>query len=234
MAKVRNQNTLERISKIVEELAKNKDKYQVLYDMFEIMAITIANSSYRTSKWQERENRYLEIINKYSSQEVDLIIEAFGILNIITTEAVNNMEFEDWLGKLYMNSGVQSKEKGQFFTPYSVSKITAELTINIEEIKEKIASDPEYVFKIGDPCCGAGSMSIALVESLYKNGIGYSTNTLFVCDDKDLRCCYMCYIQLSLLGVPAVIRHMDTLYNEVYDTFFTPAYCKDSEKFSKA
>lgn len=234
MAKVRNQNTLERISKIVEELAKNKDKYQVLYDMFEIMAITIANTSYKTDKWQDRENRYLEIINKYSKQEVELIVEAFGIMNIITTEAVDKMELEDWLGKLYMQSGVQSKEKGQFFTPYSVSKLTAELTVNIEEIKEKIASDPEYVFKINDSCCGAGSMVIALVESLYKNGIDYSKNTLFVCDDKDLRCCYMCYIQLSLLGVPAVIRHMDTLYYEIYDTFYSPAYCKDSEKFSKA
>ena len=51
---------------------------------------------------------------------------------------------------------------------------------------------------------------------------------LIYATDIDLRCVCMCYIQLSLYGVPAVVMQKDALTNKVYNApFFTPVYILD-------
>lgn len=42
--------------------------------------------------------------------------------------------------------------------------------------------------------------------------------------DIDLKCVYMCYLQLSLYGIPAVVIHGNTLTLEEWSRWFTPVY----------
>ena len=42
--------------------------------------------------------------------------------------------------------------------------------------------------------------------------------------DLDLLCCCITYVQLSLMGVNAVINHQDALEMKIYDTFYTFDY----------
>ena len=43
----------------------------------------------------------------------------------------------------------------------------------------------------------------------------------------------MTYIQLSMLGIPAVVRHQDTLTQETMSTWYTPNYILDLWRFKK-
>ena len=128
----------------------------------------------------------------------------------------------DVLGEVYMESIGGNKNSGQFFTPYSVSLVTARLTLpdTIDENKK---------LSLGEPTCGSGGMVIAAAQVLQEKGINYQRVLDVVCQDLDWTAVYMCYVQLSLLGVKAIVAQGNTL-SEPYTAnhpkekvFYTPA-----------
>ena len=62
-----------------------------------------------------------------------------------------------------------------------------------------------------DPACGAGAMLIAFANAAKRHGINYQKHVLFVSQDIDRTAAMMCYIQMSLLGCPAVVVIGDSL-----------------------
>ena len=80
---------------------------------------------------------------------------------------------------------------------------------------------------VNDPACGAGAMLIAFANVAKKHGINYQEQVLFVAQDIDRTAAMMCYIQMSLLGCPAIVVIGDSLAkpfphpdNEVWCTLF--------------
>ena len=67
-------------------------------------------------------------------------------------------------------------------------------------------------------------MVIAAANSLYKNHYNPSQNMCVLAVDNDIRCTMMAYIQLSYLGIPAVVIHGDSLLAKEYARFYTPMY----------
>lgn len=63
--------------------------------------------------------------------------------------------------------------------------------------------------------------SIQVVEELNYN---YAEKLIWVAQDIDLHCVYMCFIQLNLTGVAAIIQHSNSLSVEVFESFYTAAY----------
>lgn len=144
-----------------------------------------------------------------------------------------NDSFCDWAGQIYMDSQTQSKDAGQYFTPYPVSRMMAMVTLSGYGIKRRIEEDADTVIAINEPTCGAGGIIVAEIETLYKQGINYAWNVFVDCGDIDSRCVHMTYLTLSLLGVPAVVRLGDALAMEYRETWFTPAYILASPHFNK-
>lgn len=228
--------TIEQIGKKIQKLQGRNDWYAVLCDVFEISAITISNQfDIREPLWTNRENRYKDLIKKYNENEVKLITEIFtDLYQLLRGMATGEREFDDYLGKLYMYSGTQNKSSGQFFTPYCVSKLMGELSINKEEVKRKFEEEPDRIFTLHEPTCGSGGLILAGVEALQKAGVNYANNLLVVCGDLDKRCVHMTYLQLALAGVPAIILHQDALTMKTWDVWHTPAYCINYLRLSKA
>ena len=128
------------------------------------------------------------------------------LLGDIVLEFQKNPE-QDLLGELYMNLNMGNKAAGQFFTPYSVAKLAADInTVSLNEIKDK----KEYL-TIADQACGSGCMLLASAAALRDKNYDPNKKVLFVAQDVDITACYMAYIQLSLLGYAAVICHGNTL-----------------------
>ena len=44
------------------------------------------------------------------------------------------------------------------------------------------------------------------------------------CTDVDLRCVHMTYLQASLLHIPAIVQHGNSLSSEVWSRWYTPAH----------
>ena len=66
-----------------------------------------------------------------------------------------------------MNLG--NSAKGQFFTPYHVSKMMAE--INFVDL-EKHLNEKDFI-TLSEPCCGSGGMIIAYAETMKNRGYNY-------------------------------------------------------------
>ena len=64
---------------------------------------------------------------------------------------------------------------------------------------------------MNEPSRGSGGMIIAAAKVLKDRGINYQNVLKAVAQDLDWKAVYMCYVQLSLLGIDAVVVQGNTL-----------------------
>lgn len=146
------------------------------------------------------------------------------------TMALEQNPEQDFLGKIYIDLGLQDNGRMQHFTPYSICELMADITLDniVSQVQEK------GFITINDPCCGAGATLIAGIHSarkkLEKENLNFQNHILIAAQDIDEIVALMCYIQLSLLGVVAYIKVGNTLTDPMAsdDTtencWFTPMY----------
>ena len=144
-----------------------------------------------------------------------------------------NAMFRDFAGELYMASGTNSKGLGQFFTPYHVSHLMAQINLEKDRFLNEIEENPDRVITFYEPACGAGGLMVAAIDVMHSAGINYSHNMFIDCGDIDPRCFHMSYLTLSLLGAPAVVRLGDALAMKYHRAWFTPAYIFNWPHFRK-
>lgn len=203
---------------------RDRDYYTVVRDFFELSAISIRNAVDLTKR-EEYEQRYRNTANKYSKEQLEIFATCLGLFMGEINEAIHgNGEFRDFAGEIYMDSGTSNGKAGQFFTPYNVSHLMAESTLNRDEVESKFSEDPEHVLTLYEPTCGAGGLIVASIDVLNRMGVNYAWNVFVDCGDIDPRCLHMTYLTLSLLGVPAVVRLGDALMMDYREAWFTPAY----------
>lgn len=210
---------------IIDSINKLQGKYtpyQIFTDWIAMMAIAIQNACSGTHDkvYREREKNYLTIAGRYSKDELKIMADMFGALTVLLDN-----RFHDFLGEIYMMSDCGSKATGQFFTPYHLSYLIASLGYGdrIEEL-----TDGEMI-EVSEPATGGGGMMIAIAQVMEEKGKDYRKQLHVVAQDLDWNGVYMTYIQLSLLGVKAIVVQGDSLcepYKLGYDekrVFRTPA-----------
>lgn len=195
------------------------DTYTLWSDFIEMAAISISNTTDRFQR-KNREERYLEISNKYSKDELMIFSKMMADLVMDLEENPR-----DVLGEAFMELELGNKWVGQFFTPYPMAYIMTQMTLTKEAVQESI--DKDGFVTIADEACGGGVTLIAAFNCIRE--LGFNPQQMLVIEgaDIDARSCYMSYIQLSLLGANAVIRQRDSLdsIDKPDDaTWFTPLY----------
>lgn len=191
--------------KLFGMLTNTLSAWQAWEDLMTAMACSISNAVDRTpDKFKRREEQYERSIKRLGG--VDIPAQMLGII----TMALEQNPDQDFLGKLYMNLNIGNHWKGQFFTPYNVCRMMAEMNFGVgvqEEIRQK-----EYE-SVHDPCVGAGAMLIASANAMRRAGVNYQTNAVFVGQDIDRVVSMMAYIQISLIGCPGYIIIGNSLTN---------------------
>lgn len=199
--------------------------WDIWTDFITLVACTISNSVDKLH-FEEREKTYLRIINKYNKEEREL----FPILFAYVVVALEENHEQDFLGDIYTELGLNSKEHKQIFTPYHICHLMCEVTFGnlVEEVNKK------GVVEIHDCCCGAGATLIAAANvakaKLEKADLNYQNHILVTGQDIDYLVTMMCYIQLSLLGVAGYFKVGNALAEPMTDTdslehyWFTPMY----------
>lgn len=209
------------VTEIVEKIKKISGKYNahiVFSDWVQMTAISISNSCalFHDSIWEEREKAYLGITQKYTKDEVVEMYNMTGLLTLCFEE-----EIDDYLGLIYMSSGAGNKETGQFFSPFHLSELVAEL-----EVIKDIKNEGNKPIVINEPSCGAGGLILAYAKALKRKNINYQKRMKVVAQDLDWLGVYMTYVQLSLIGIKAIVVQGDTLKEKITDNrhiFYTPA-----------
>ncbi len=187
------------IIKTIESIAGKYSAYEVFTDWIRCCSLAISNSCQllQNQVWQEREQAYIDTMKKYTPEEGRKFVDMFNML----AETLED-DITDVLGQIYMESGMGSKAAGQFFTPFHLSKVCAALSVDLDENGKCIMNEPS---------CGGGGMIIAAAAVLKERGINYQRVMEVVAQDLDWKGVYMCYLQLSLLGIKAVCVQRDTL-----------------------
>lgn len=188
------------IIKKIDAISGKYSPYEVFTDWIQCCSLAFSNSCTLITDriWKEREKQYLTVIGRYTQTEA----QEFPKMLAYLTQAFEN-DMSDILGEIYMEAGMGNKSTGQFFTPYHVSRMCAEMVLP--------QPDENGVYRINEPSCGGGGMIIAVADVLKNRGIDYQREMDVVAQDLDWKGVYMCYLQLSLLGIRAIVVQGNTL-----------------------
>lgn len=188
----------------------NKQIYQLFFDMsgtynpieifkdfVSVCAISLSNSRESDRDIQKaRENEYLQIVKKHGKEKIMIFSRLFGELVKLFENEIN-----DYLGEIYMAINANSKISGQFFTPYHISKMVAELA----------GSSIMDFCSMTEPACGSGGLILAASNLLKSKGIPYQEIMSVTAYDLDLMCVQMTYVQLSILGIKGTVINANAL-----------------------
>ena len=214
--------------KLFDGLCRTHARWQVWQDLILMTAAAISNAVDSVHR-DQRERQYMEAIKRYSSEEAQIFPELFALLVM----ALDANPFQDFLGDLFMQLELSSHWHGQFFTPFCVCKMMAEM--NREAMARGVAQ--KGWISVCDPACGAGATLIAAAQTMDEANINYQQHALFVGQDIDSTAGLMCYIQLSLIGCAGYIKignsltepmTGDVLFGEQSDAmWYTPMFFQD-------
>lgn len=209
-----NATALKPIVKLLQANTGAHRMYEV-FDDFTAMFAIAHRQVVDKHRWQEREDEYLRIAGKYDRTQLDRFAEAWA--HVVT---VMDAEPTDVLGRLYMELEISDSSMGQFYTPYEVARLIADMNKGglIEALESR-----EFV-DVYEPACGAGAFLIAITQTLHGEGINFQQRLHVTADDLSRTAVHMCYLHMTLLHVPAVIHRRNTLTMETFDTWVTPAH----------
>jgi hypothetical protein len=203
--------------RLIHGLSHRRHHWQVFTDFCEMGAISFSNAVDLAQR-EKREERYLQIVKGYDREEIEKLSRGLGYLTMALEDG-----FSDVLGRTYHDLELHNKWAGQFFTPYDVSRMMAKMTIgDCEDLEARIAERGFVTAQ--EPAVGSGSMVIALAQEMRDVGVNYQQHLHVTAIDVDPKCVHMAYLQFSLLHIPAIIVHGNTLSLEEWSHWHTPAH----------
>lgn len=172
------------IIKKINGISGRYSNYEVFTDFVKCAAISISNACEFTQQiWQSREKQYIETIKKYTKEEQKVFPELLALL----TEALEE-EIEDVLGAVYMQGNMGNKSTGQFFTPFHVSLICAEIAIS-EQISQN-----QKKWRLNEPSAGGGGMPIEQVAKMLGHESVETTQIYLDLTEDDLALAHQKYV----------------------------------------
>lgn len=215
---------------VFDKFSYRYSKWEVWNDFLYLSAASMANVV-KTDEWEEREKRYLEIIQKYPEEYRSLFPELFGFIML----GLESNSQQDMLGTLYHRLHLEQQQKGQYFTPYHISHFMAEIQMVDQDLESEKEQNGKDFITVSDPACGAGAMLIAFANVAREHNLNYQRDVLFMAQDIDRTAALMCYIQLSLLGCPAIVIVGDSLakpgFHPDNEVWYTPLFYLHHRRF---
>jgi N-6 DNA Methylase len=205
------------LTKLITEISHRHGQWQVFSDFVEMAAISISNAIDMQQR-EQREARYMEIVKRYTKEEIEHFPKMLAAL-------VFELETEphDVLGTVFHELELHNKFNGQFFTPYPICRMMAKMVIDDHSALRSKLVERNFI-TAQEPACGSGAMVIALAHELHALGINYQQQLHITAIDIDPKCVHMSYLQLSLLHIPAIVIHGNTISLEQFGRWYTPAH----------
>ena len=210
----------------------------VLSDFAEMGALSIYNAVMpRGGAWHEREKRYLQIVKGYKKEQMAkicqmlaCIVQSFENGMALSAKAKSSdavlssqaMGIRDVLGEIYMDEKVVSRSRWDSdvaFTPWHVSYMMAQMQLADFQLPER------GWFRLAEPACGTGGLVIA-AAAVINDHTKHNFQRVMHATMVDIRAtlAHMAYIQMSLLHIPAVVIHGDSLSGKEWSRWRTPAH----------
>jgi type I restriction-modification system DNA methylase subunit len=206
------------IIRMIDEVGRRHDRRMVFRDFVTMSAVALSKLDLRQA--EAREDLYMQTVCKYSREEAATIAHMFAELQ----EGLH-VSPRDILGEIYMQLELGNSRMGQFFTPHHICQLMADITMS-DDIVAKVAR--HGFVTVNEPASGSGATIIAMMLAIQDRGLNYQRHVHVIATDLDSTAAMMAYVQLSLMHVPAVIVHGNTLTLEEYSHWYTPAHIMDN------
>ncbi len=208
--------TINEICRSMQRLTGRQDLWQVWCDFNLMAATTLANAAdLRQPVRDDREAEYLRAAGRYKPKELN----EFARILALVIEAFEEQGPADILGQAYMQMELGNKYGGQFFTPDSVCQAMAATMVD-DQMRRLV--DQNGFITLSEPACGGGAMVLALAHRMLEEGLNPQQQLHVTAVDVDLKSVHMAYIQFSLIGIPAVVVHGNTLSMQEWSHWYTP------------
>lgn len=194
-----------------QKLAPHRHRYEVFRDFVHMSAFSLVNA-WPYTRSESIEAEFATIKAKYSPDEFTGFTRLLALLRELLEP-----EPRDILGQLYMSLELGNENTGQFFTPPEVSELMARMMVPSDG--DLLGGKPFVT--LAEPACGAGGMVLAFVKIMIEAKLNPMQCLWVHAQDIDRTAALMCYIQLSLWGVPAAVVVGNTLMNEQREVFHT-------------
>lgn len=212
---------MKEILNIIQQLSRKYGNLRVIQDFIEIASIDIV------APFMNRQTRRASLCEHYTKEELSLMQKLFFL---ISKEIEKHPR--DVLGDIYMQLNIANKQMGQCFTPRSIGHLTARMILpSVDTIQQEIQQSGFYRFY--EPSCGSGMLCIEFALYFRKLGFHYQHELVIYAQDLDIKGVLMTHLQLSLLGIPALVAHGDTLTRDVLSVYGTPFYFLQRSSFYK-
>jgi type I restriction-modification system DNA methylase subunit len=185
--------------KLLQRISDRRSPFEAFEALIRLSACAVA--------MQTREEEYEAEAKRWDADSMQLFKEGFAFL----VESMEQEPYSDILGPVYMELGSSSGQKwnGEFYTPPSICKLMAGMTL------QTVVIPPDRPLELLEPACGAGGMVLSAAEMLIDQG--YSPlNMQVTCIDISRLACEMAYLNLTLWNIPATIIHGNTLSLETW------------------
>lgn len=166
----------------------------------------------KPSEADDLEARYMRAVGQIEKRE--------RVTDYCTMLALASMDIaetgREFLGPIVQHDDVRAVNAhvGQFFTPFDVSEMMAQMTLgDIPKTKPFLT--------IAEPAVGAGGMVLAAAKVLKAQSYPID-RVWFDATDLSLLCAQMAYIQMALAGLAGIVRHGNTLSLEFWGAWATP------------
>ncbi len=203
---------LKEFNSLLQNLYRSKSVATVFDDFLSLATLSLAQPFYRSDQF---ERQYLEIVGRYTKEQANEFSQMLALIVLALDE-----KYQDFLGQVFSTNNFGNTRKGQFFTPYHISKLMPQ--ISFTDIENQLA-EKDFV-TLAEPCCGSGGIIIAFAEILKEQGHNYQHQLFVEAIDIDETCFKMAYIQLSILGIPARVMLGDTLAWKFQKVLYTQLY----------
>lgn len=193
--------------KLSKSIARQLHRYDVIRDFAEVSRIAI-HQNLTPFGTTEDEDRYMQIIKRYERDDLNSFAKMMSLVQIAYQD-----RYGDFLGECLMELDMGNKDFGQFFSPYSLSQLCAEMTVQVPDDKDW--------FTLSEPAVGGGAMVIAAHDMAKKKNV----DMFAVCVELSHMTADLCYINLASAGVSAQVIQGNTLTMEMGRCYPTPALC---------
>jgi hypothetical protein len=202
--------------KAFERLAHHRERHDVLADFLELAVCAIRKTTLPQGPAADAlEGQYMAVVKRNTPEDVRAMPQLLGITALAVQEGGC-----DFLGQVVVDLELLNGHMGQFFTPYDVSRMIAEMTL--QDAGELIAE--KGFIALAEPASGAGGMIIAAADVIARQGFDVASQIYVDATDVSPMCFKMTYLQAALRGIPATVRRANSLSLEMFDHAVTPAF----------
>jgi hypothetical protein len=200
--------------KRMNDIDRSKRRTEVFRDFCEMAYLALAKTTAHPAKYDANEAEYMGCVRRY--RDKDDVRKMRDLLEIAVAAIAPGSR--DFLGEVTAEVGTLDSSLGQFFTPYDVSRLIAEM--NLYDAKS-IIEDRGFI-TLQEPAAGAGGMVIAAADTLEKQGFDPSFCLWFEATEISRSAFHMLHIQTAYRGLSGRNIHGNSLTLEKFGSNLTP------------